>query len=139
MLAPAPVAFDIPHMSSYSINGTGSFLGPIATNQHQAMRTLERMATGQAINRASDGPAELIASENFAARLSANNAQIQAIQRNESFLNIRDGALGSQLTNLSDLDGMVVQAANEGGLTSAEMGAISTQVGGVLNGIERVL
>ena len=139
MLAPAPVAFDIHCMSSYSINGTGSFLGPIATNQQQAMRTLERMATGQAINRASDGPAELIASENFAARLSANNAQIQAIQRNETFFNIRDGALGSQLTNLSDLDGMVVQAANEGGLTSAEMGAISTQVGGVLNGIERVL
>jgi flagellin len=126
-------------MSRIGNIGTGTLLNSIASNQRQAMRTLERMATGQAINRGSDGPAELIASENFAARLSQNQAEIKAIQRNESFMNIRDGALGAQLDNISDLDGLVVQAANEGGLTSSEMGAITTQTSGILNGIERVL
>ena len=126
-------------MSSIGFNGTPSLLRPIASNQQQAFRTLERLATGSAINRGADDPAGLIASEQLAARLSANQAEITSIQRNESFMNIRDGALGAQLDNLGDLDGLVVQAANDGGLTDSEMDAISTSVSGVLNGIERVL
>ena len=124
-------------MSRIGFNGTG--IRSIAFNQQQALRTLERLATGSQINRASDNPAGLIASESFAARLSANQAQITSIERNEAFLNIRDGALGAQLENLGDLDGLVVQAANEGGLTGSELGAITTQVNGALNGIGRVL
>jgi flagellin len=124
-------------MSSISTNGT--FQRIIGTNAQSAVRTLERLATGSAINRGADDPAGLIASENFAARLSANQAQITSIQRNEAFMNIRDGALGAQLDNISDLDGLAVQAANEGGLGSAEMSAITTQVDGALSGIERVL
>jgi len=124
-------------MSRISTNGT--FQRMIGINAQSAVRTLERLATGSAINRGADDPAGLIASENFAARLSANQAQITSIERNEAFLNIRDGALGAQLDNIGDLDGLVVQAANEGGLGSAELGAITTQVDGVLSGIERVL
>lgn len=124
-------------MSRIGFNGTG--IRSIAFNQQQALRTLERLATGSQINRGADDPAGLIASESFAARLSANQAQITSIQRNEAFLNIRDGALGAQLENLGDLDGLVVQAANEGGLTGSELGAITTQVNGTLNGIGRVL
>lgn len=124
-------------MSRIGTNGT--FQRIIGQNNQQAMRTLERMATGYAINRGADDPAGLIASENFAAQLSANQAEITSIQRNEAFLNIRDGALGAQLDNISDLDGLVVQAANEGGLAGDELNAISTQVSGVLSGIERVL
>lgn len=126
-------------MNSINSIGTGPQLRSIATNQQQIGRTFERLATGRAINRGSDGPAELIASENFAARLSQNQAEIKAIMRNESFMNIRDGALGAQLDNIGDLDGLVVEAANTAGLTGSEIGAISTQVVGVLNGIERVL
>jgi flagellin len=111
----------------------------IGTNNQSAMRTLERMATGFAINRGADDPAGLIASENFAAQLSANQARITTIERNEAFMNIRDGALGAQLDNIGDLDGLAVQAANTGGSSASEIGAITTQVDGVLNGIERVL
>lgn len=124
-------------MSRIGTNGTLQRI--IGQNNQQAMRTLERMATGYAINRGADDPAGLIATENFAARLSANQAEITSIERNEAFLNIRDGALGAQLDNLGDLDGLVVQAANEGGLAGGELDAISTQVSGVLSGIDRVL
>lgn len=124
-------------MSRIDTNGTiGRIFGE---NGQQAFRTLERLATGSVINRGADDPAGLIASENFAARLSANQAEITTIQRNEAFLNIRDGALGAQLDNVGDLDSMMVQAANGAGLTGSEMGAIVTQVDGALNGIERVL
>ncbi len=111
----------------------------LSANQRSVTRTLGKLATGDAINRASDGPAGLIASEDFAAALSANQARIASLGRAESVMNIRDGALGSQLDNIADLDGLVVQAGNEGGLAGAQRRAITTQVGGVLSGIERVL
>lgn len=111
----------------------------IQANTAQAMDTLERLATGNAINRGADGPAALIAGEHLAAQLSANQSKITSIERNESVLNIRDGALGAQAQNLADLDGLVVQAASPGGLASDEIGAIQTQVSGVLSGIDRVL
>ena len=126
-------------MSRIGFIGTGTLLNSIATNQRQTTGITERMATGQASNRGADGPAELIASENFKARLSQNQAQINAIARNESTLNIRDGALGAQLDNISDLDGLTVQAANIAGLTGAEAGAIATQVGGIMSGIQRIM
>lgn len=121
------------------IDSNGTFGRIFGNNTQLAMRTLERLATGSAINRGADDPAGLIASENFAARLSANQAEITTIQRNEAFMNIRDGALGAQLDNISDLDSMVVQASNGAGLTDAEMGGIVTQVNGALSGIDRVL
>lgn len=121
------------------IDSNGTFGRIFGNNTQLAMRTLERLATGSAINRGADDPAGLIASENFAARLSANQAEITTIQRNEAFMNIRDGALGAQLDNISDLDSMVVQASNGAGLTDSEMGGIVSQVNGALNGIDRVL
>lgn len=111
----------------------------LGANGVQSMRTLERMATGYQINRGADDPAGLIASETIGARLSANQAMLSAIERNESFMNIRDGALGAQLDSLGDLDALSVQAAHTGAMTSSELGAITTQVDGTLSGIERVL
>lgn len=126
-------------MSRIGTQSTNAFTRPIATNRQAEFRALERLATGSAINRGADDPAGLIASENFRARLSANRAEVKAIERNEASMNIRDGALGAQLDNIADLDGLVVQAANAGGSTSSESQAIATQASGVLRGIERVL
>ncbi len=124
-------------MSRIDSNGaTQRFIG---INNRQAFNTLERLSTGFAINRGADDPAGLIASESFAARLSASQAEITSIQRNEASLNIRDGALGAQLDSLGDLYKLSQQAANEGGLTQPGLGAITTEVNGSLDGINRVL
>ena len=112
-------------MSRIPPSGPSPYTFANATNL--AMQALERLATGNAINRGADGPAALIASENFAARLSSNQAEINSIARNEAFLNVRSGALGAQLDNLSDLDALSVQAANTAGNTTDELGAIVTQ------------
>ena len=122
-----------------SINSTSSLFlfNSLNANNRAAMNTLERMATGSAINRAGDNPAGLIASENFASRLNVIQAQITSSERAESVLNIQDGTLGATLDNISDLDGLVVQGSSPGGMTDSEMGAIQTQVGGNLTGITR--
>lgn len=122
-----------------SINSSTSLLliNNLNTNQRSSMGTLERMATGSSINRASDNPAGLIASENFASRLNVIQTQISMGERNGAVLNIQDGHLGATLDNISDLDGLVIQGASPGGMSSSEMGAIQTQIGGVLTGITR--
>lgn len=125
-------------MSSINFNTQGSLFTQLNTNQRSAFSALERMATGSAINRASDDPAGLIASENFSSRLNVIQASITTIDRNVAVLNIQDGALGATSDNLSDLDGLMVQASNVGGLSGSELGAIQTQVSGILSGIDRV-
>jgi len=126
-------------MNSISPAISMSLNSALARNQTRTAGVLEQMATGSAINRGADDPAGLIASENLRADLSAGNAAIKAAERNEALLNIRDGALGAQMDNIADLDGLVIQAASPGGSTGSEMDATSTQVDGILSGIERVL
>src|SRR5690606_11356551 len=65
-------------------------------------------------------------------------ASITTIDRNVAVLNMQAGALGATSDKLSDLDGLVVQASNSGGLTGSELGAIRTHVSGVLSGIDRI-
>ncbi|PCI09007.1 hypothetical protein COB72_07310 [bacterium] len=123
-----------------SINSATSLLliNSLNSNQRSAMNTLERLATGNAINRASDNPSGLIASENFATRLNVIQTKITSFERNEAVLNIQDGRLSATLDNVSDLTSLVIQGASTGGMTSSEMGAIQTQIGGILTGITRI-
>ncbi len=102
------------------------------------MNVLERLATGNAINRASDDPSGLMASEEYASRLNVIQSQITSYQRSESVLNIQDGALDASLSNIADLDSLVIQSANSGAMSSDELGALQTQVSGVLQGIDRL-
>jgi len=122
-----------------SINSSTSILltNTLNANQRSAMNTLEKLATGNAINRVSDNPAGLIASENFASRLNVIQAKITSFERTESVLNVQDGRLNATQDNISDLGSLVIQGSNAGGLTGSEMGAIQTQIGGILTGITR--
>ena len=112
-------------------------INSLHANQRSSMTSLERMATGSAINRASENPAGMIASEGFATRLNVIQAKITSFERQEASLNIQDGRLGATLDNISDLDGLVIQGASSAGLAGSEMGAIQTQIGGALTGIRR--
>ena len=122
-----------------SINSSTSILltNTLNANQRSAMNTLEKLATGSAINRASDNPAGLIASENFASRLNVIQAKITSFERTESVLNVQDGRLSATQDNISDLGSLVIQGSNAGGMTGSEMVAIQTQIGGILTGITR--
>lgn len=110
----------------------------LQANQQQSAIGFERLATGLAINRASDNPSGLIASNQMATRLGSIQAEITSIDRNITTFNTLDGALSATLDGISDLGPLVIQAANTGGLSSSEMGAIQTQIGGVMSGISQL-
>lgn len=126
------------YMSSIGFSSSIMSTINLQANQQRSTIGFERLSTGLAINRASDNPAGLIASNEMAARLGSIQAEITSIDRNITSLNTHDGALGAALENMSDLGSLVIQSANTGGQSSSEMGAIQTQVEGVLSGIERL-
>ena len=67
-----------------SINGFGSLLTMqrmLNLNSRSIVRSLERLATGQRINRGADDPAGLISSENLRAMLSALEAEVRSLNR----------------------------------------------------------
>lgn len=67
----------------------------LRTNQRAVAVSMERMATGRAINRGRDNPSGLIASERFAADISANSGQIRALERSVLEGNSADAAPGA--------------------------------------------
>ncbi len=123
--------------SILSMGSSTRSLNQFNANTRSMGQSFERLATGNAINRASDSPSGLVASEHMLGKLSSIQAEITSIDRRSSSLNIQDGRLSATLSNISELDSLVVQGANTGAMSDAELGAIQTQVEGVLTGIGR--
>lgn len=120
-------------MSSINIGSSLFLVNTLGANNLNSTNSLERLATGFSINRASDNPSGLIASESFAARLNTIQSEITSTDRTIAYLNTQDARLGATLDNISDLDSLVVQSANDAGMTSAELGAIQTQTTSILD------
>lgn len=80
-----------------------SYNNALHTNQQATARAMERMATGSAINRGSDDPAGLIASENHAASMSANNARIRSLERSIMEGNIAEAQPGMSAQDRAEI------------------------------------
>lgn len=87
-------------------------------------RSLERLSSGKKINRASDGPADVIAIENFNSREVLARKSIEGLQRQSIFLAAREGAESALSEPLNELLSLVVQAANRGALSADEKQAL---------------
>ena len=98
-------------------------------------QSAERLSTGLRINRGSDDPSGLIASEAIGNRLMALGAQTGSLVRSNMNLAIQDGALSAASSSINGLQSLVVQGANAGALTGAESGAISTNANGIMQGL----
>jgi flagellin len=101
--------------------------------------SLERLATGKRINRASDDPSGLIAADSFAARGAEIRSEIKRLERAVYIGNARDGAQSAVGDLLIELEGLVVQAANTGATSREEREALQIEVDGVLRGMEFVI
>ena len=60
-------------------------------NSRSIFKSLERLATGQRINRASDDPAGLISSENLRATLAVLESEVRSMQRADNVANVAEG------------------------------------------------
>ncbi|MGH7179376.1 MAG: flagellin, partial [Tepidisphaeraceae bacterium] len=100
--------------------------------------SLARLSTGLKINSGADNPAGLIASENLRAEKAGITQAIENAGRASNIIGIAEGGL-SEVTNLlTELQNLVSQSANSGGLSAEEKQANQLQVDSILQTINRI-
>ena len=100
--------------------------------------SLERLSTGLRINRGSDDPAGLIASENLRSEKAAIGAAITNAQRAEQVVNVAEGGLQEISNLLLNLQALVGATANDAGVSAEEKEANQLQIDSILQTIDRL-
>lgn len=111
----------------------------MARAQQVIRQAAERLATGHRINRASDDPSGLIAAEKLGARRVELTELIAQAERAGFVLSAVEGGLAEMDTLLQDLNGLVVQAANSGGLGEAEREALQVEANGIIQALGHLI
>src|SRR5580700_11057610 len=110
----------------------------LATSQGQLSTALQRLSTGLRINTGADDPAGLIASEGLQAQIQGINAAIGNSQLASNVISTADGALGEVSSLLQNVEGLVVQAANSGAMSSDEINANQLEIDSAVSSITRI-
>jgi flagellin len=107
-------------------------------NNSNLNQSLARLSTGLRINSGKDDPAGLIASENLRAEKTGISTAIDNASRADNILSTADGGLNEVSSLLNELQGLVGQAANTGGLSPEETAANQLQVDSILSTVNRI-
>jgi flagellin len=107
-------------------------------SNNDLQQALTRLSTGLRINSGSDDPAGLIASEALRSEISSLGKAISNTQRASQIISTADSALGQVSSLLTDIQGLVVEAANRGALSDDEIAANQLQIDSSLEAINRI-
>jgi flagellin len=110
----------------------------LAQNNSQLNTSLERLSTGLQINSGADNPAGLIAVQNFNQQNTGLQTAISNAGLAGNVVGTAEGGLSEVSNLLTQLQGLVGQAANTGGLSSDQISADQIQVDSILNTINRI-
>lgn len=115
-------------MFASGINNAFTFgLRALEENQAAVASSMEKLATGKRINRASDDPSGMIAAEGHKVRIYSINKHLDSLARQESYLGAKEGGLSVISDQLIELQSLIVQAANSaGGLSPSGLGRTIT-------------
>jgi len=100
--------------------------------------SLERLSTGFRINRGADDPAGLIVSERLRSEIGGIEQAIDNSERASSVLATTEAYLAEVAELLTSIKGLVVEAANTGGLSEEEIEANQLQVDSAIESITRI-
>lgn len=110
----------------------------LATSQRSLTMSLERLSSGLKINRGADNPAGLIVSERLRSEISVVK---QAVNNNARAINViatTEGALNESQTLLTDIQALLVEAANKGAFSDDEIAANQLQIDAAIDSITRI-
>jgi flagellin len=110
----------------------------LANSQNALQGTLQRLSTGLRINSGADDPAGLIASENLQSEMAGLQQAVNNSAQATNVISTADAALGEVSNLLINIKGLVVQSANTGGLSPAELSANQLQVDSAIQSITRI-
>lgn len=106
--------------------------------QRDASVSMERLTTGVRINHASDDPSGLMATEDLTRRQQEIESQITSLGREQVRLSAEDGAHSVLHDLLVDLNGIVVTAANKGGLSEADLDGLQAEADSIVQTINHL-
>jgi flagellin-like hook-associated protein FlgL len=109
------------------------------TSADDAMtRSLERLSSGNRINRAADDAAGLAISQNLRAQITGAGQAIRNTQDGISVVRTADGALSAATDLLQRMRDLAVQAANDGGLNGPAKQAIQLEMSQLKSELTRI-
>ena len=101
-------------------------------------RSLERLSSGNRINRAADDAAGLAISQSLRVQVSGMGQALRNVQDGVNVVQTADGALDTATALLHRMRDLAVQAANDGGLTDAAKQAIQAEVAHLKEELTRI-
>ncbi|MCB9850078.1 MAG: flagellin [Phycisphaerales bacterium] len=110
----------------------------LAVSQRDLSTSLQRLSSGLQINRGADDPAGLIVSERLRSEIAAVS---QAIDNSERAINViatTEGAINEVNNLLTDIQALVVEAANRGAFSDEEVDANQLQIDEAIEAISRI-
>src|SRR4051794_36133491 len=111
-------------MSRINTNVSSLVAQRILSKNNQSLNTsLQRLSTGLKINSGGDDPAGLIASENLRAEKAGISQAIDNAGRASNIVGTAEGGLSEVSSLLVQLQSLVSQSANSGGLSNEERDA----------------
>ncbi len=110
----------------------------LSRNQDALAKSLERLASGQKINRGADSPAGLIISENLRSQVAGIEQAITNSEFSISMVQTAEGALTEVNNLLIQMRQLALAAANEGANDTNSLLALQNQIRNGLESIDRV-
>jgi flagellin len=111
----------------------------LARSQAALATAMERLATGTRLNRASVDPAGMIAAERLESRNYALERMIDRLDFDNNRLAAKDGALSVLGDMATELEGLVVAAANTGAMSDVEREALQIEADSIVQGMNHVV
>lgn len=102
-------------------------------------RSMERLATGKRINRASDDPSGLVAADRLADRRVTLEETLKAAERSRYMLDAAEGTLSEIDSMMIELSGLVVAAANTGATSVAEREAMQIEASSLIHAMSHIV
>ncbi len=124
--------------SSLSLSNLSFGISKLGQHRADINQSLERLSTGKQINRASDDPSGLIASNKLHASKLSIDRRLTSFERETSFLGAQEGALSVLSDLVIKLDAVTVEAANTGALTQQEQDLTIDEAQSIITAINHI-
>ncbi|MFQ5499803.1 MAG: flagellin [Candidatus Zixiibacteriota bacterium] len=109
------------------LNSSGwSLPRTISASFESMFSSMEKLASGQRINRASDDPAGLVISEQLRSRIASLNQEIENTSQTITKYDYASSSVGQLRSDLTQLRTLAIGAANEGGNSATAQQAFDT-------------
>ena len=111
----------------------------LMTNNHSGMvKTLEKLSSGQKINRASDGPASLVIAEHLKSQVMGTTQAIDNSEAAVSMIQTAEANLSEVNSLLGNIRQLIIHSLNEGANNDSSLAANQQEIDNAIGNVERI-